>query len=166
MDWEEITQYLHLSKDHAISIDRKLLPRYPGIGRDVSILNGNKVRICLFDWHHAACDEAEVRFYCRFANDTTLIRSLEEFCDHPFQDWKVCNSQTLPFSECISEKNLESSWIALKRDFAARQLEFPQGWTTLEIPDPYWKAIWAGELRPDAPLDEIVRWAKKQFASE
>ena len=166
MDFEEILKYIQLSKKKSVSIEKQLLSQYPGIVREVAIFVNNRVCVSFFDKNIISNDEAEVVFYLYFASNKELIHSLEDFCGCQIRDWHKDNYEEIIFPNSCSKDLLSNSWLAFKRDFADRKIQFPSGWTKLVIPNPYWQAIWDRQLKPDASFEEINLWAQHIYRSE
>lgn len=163
LDFEEILRYIRLSKKKTVSVERNLLPQYPGIVRDIAVLPDSRICVSFFDKNITFSDEASVVFYLYFENNSKLLRSLEKFFSCRISNWHNYNEENIIFPDCYSTDVLDRSWLAFKRDFADRKIAFPVGWTKFVISDPYWEAIWDGKLKPDASFEEIALWARQNL---
>ncbi|WP_010243270.1 DUF433 domain-containing protein [Acetivibrio cellulolyticus] len=157
---EEIFRYINVGSG-SISVDRRLLEKYPGIIRDIVITGDASVRIEFHNKHTITSDEGEVSFCFQYENYDILFDELEKFLGLKMDEWQN-NNKTGWYPEPHDEY-LKKSWDMLATDFINSNLPFPSNFKSFR-PNMYWEALYNGELKIDSSPEEISDWLRKKAA--
>ena len=157
---EEIFRYINVGKINSISVDRRLMEKYPGIIRNVIIRQDAEVQIDFHDKYTLEIDEGEVTFYFQYENYDVLFNELEKFLGLKIDEWQNYNK-----TDCYPEtdnEDLKESWDKLATDFVNRSLPFPPSFISFRIASMYWEGLYNGEIRVDSSSEEVDDWFRKK----
>ncbi len=162
MNLPELLAYVRLSKYHSMSIERITMDKYPGIMREISIINAHEIAVEFLDKFSLIENEGEITFYLEYENEDAMVLSLERFIGKKLEDWSSYNNKDWTDIPSVSNSVLAESWRKLQVDFVNNKIEFPHGEKDFFISDLYWRALKSGELNVDSSEEEIVAWVRKQ----
>lgn len=157
---EEIFRYINVGKINSISVDRRLMEKYPGIIRNVIIRQDAEVQIDFHDKYTLEIDEGEVTFYFQYENYDILFDALEKFLGLKIDEWQNYNKTDL-YPETDTE-DLKESWDKLATDFVNRTLPFPSNFISFRIASMYWEGLYNGEIEVDSSSEQIDDWFRKK----
>lgn len=164
MNKEEIFRHINVGRSKSICVDRRLIQKYPGIVRNITIREGAELQIDFLDKNILELDEGEMTIYFYYENYDKLFDALEKFTGNKISEWE--NYTQTGWYPNFEEVSLEQSWTKFKIDFANKILPLPDGYKEYLVRGMYWKALDSGEIKPSDSEEVFFEWQRRKMIEE
>lgn len=142
MNEKEILNYIDMSRNKSICIDRCLLEKYPGYVREITIM---KDKILKVEFNVYGYDEGGLIIKVYYEDYNKLFNAVQEFINIGIQEWEnFSKSDWYPNLE--DEVDFDYSGLMLKQDLINKTLSIPKDGARYEIPLGYWKDVSEGKI--------------------
>lgn len=142
MDIEEIMSFIQVGRSKSICVDRCLMKQYPGFVRDIVILDDCILRV---EFNVYDSEEGGLIIKIAYKNYDLLINAISQYINNPLERWENI-SKTGWYPELSENVDYNESGRQLKGDLVGKRLQLPEGGSSYEIPQGYWRDIANGVI--------------------